>query len=372
MRETIIQQLAKQADYCRDLSPLSRAVLEHLEQSFRHKEKWTDRVLTDWAERTFHAWHEAPLFLLAAIHHEVLAGNALELRAYFPSAGGSFEPEDEDSLQVALDIYFAQPRPTLHQILTERSVQTNETSRGVAWRLVGHRLLAPHPFHLVDLGCSAGLNLVADRFDQSYFWFDAKTREPIPSPLSGDLPAILSRTGFDRSPLSIERENDLRWLRSCIWADQPERRERLDQAVAAFQSVAQGAGSPVLHAASFAEMPERIYQSHPATAGEFVLFFNSIATGYLAESAYATLREGLREVCRVRRFRAVWVELERVRTDDDVMNTETEIRVHLSLSGEPWETIRLAACEPHPRNLFLDRSAIDSLADSLRESFAVA
>ena len=53
----------------------------------------------------------------------------------------------------------------LWQDLASRSVQANEIRRAICWRLPISELARAGrgPFVLVDIGCSAGLNLVADR-----------------------------------------------------------------------------------------------------------------------------------------------------------------------------------------------------------------
>jgi hypothetical protein len=44
------------------------------------------------------------------------------------------------------------------------------------------------------------------------------------------MPEVVGRIGIDLAPVDISDEADARWLRACLWPDQPERAERLDAA----------------------------------------------------------------------------------------------------------------------------------------------
>src|SRR5262249_11397101 len=104
--------------------------------------------------------------LMGGVHALVLTGQAPELAAFYPSAGGTADPGPDASIvwpvfrQVLID-QADQIRPWL-----DLPVQTNEVGRGAA--LVGalRHLVAEAdlPIRLVEIGTSAGLILRADQF----------------------------------------------------------------------------------------------------------------------------------------------------------------------------------------------------------------
>jgi len=118
--------------------------------------------------------------------------------------------------------------------------QTNETARSTAltsaflW-LAGRM---PTPFHMLELGASAGLNLNWDRFSYAYpSWGREEQAGPlITTEVTGPAPEwseieVASRAGCDLNPLNLTDKNDRLRLRSYIWADQTARLARLDSAI---------------------------------------------------------------------------------------------------------------------------------------------
>jgi hypothetical protein len=109
------------------------------------------------------------LLLASALHRDVLTyANASEASSaighlvnYFPTAGGAHPPDDPD-FEIFLRQAILDRRDTLQAFIQNAGVQTNETGRGLCWLLP----LLPtgwETVHLIDLGASAGLNLVADQ-----------------------------------------------------------------------------------------------------------------------------------------------------------------------------------------------------------------
>src|SRR4249920_983439 len=97
-------------------------------------------------------------------------------------------------------------------------------------------------FDLVELGPSAGLNLVWDRYRYRYEageWgredavlsFDGYERRPVPRDLFDLEPGVRGRIGIDRSPIDVTNEDGARLLRSFVWVGQEGRMERLDRAI---------------------------------------------------------------------------------------------------------------------------------------------
>ncbi|HEY0956542.1 MAG TPA: DUF2332 family protein, partial [Roseateles sp.] len=107
--------------------------------------------------------------LLAALHERVLAGAAPGLATYYASAGGTRAPDA--GLTDALDACLGHEWATLVEHLRHRATQTNEVARGAAlWPALGAVAAATGAgeLALLDLGCSAGLNLGVDRYALHY------------------------------------------------------------------------------------------------------------------------------------------------------------------------------------------------------------
>jgi hypothetical protein len=124
-------------------------------------------------------------------------------------------------------------------VATER-VQTNEPRR--CWWLVpcfaeAARRTGAHTFDCLELGCSAGLNLLWDRYGYEYATgslegspvFRGEERgKPVPVSL---LPRVRFRVGVDLAPPDLHTEEGVRLLKAFVWAGQEQRLADLDAAI---------------------------------------------------------------------------------------------------------------------------------------------
>src|SRR5262249_37696889 len=114
-------------------------------------------------------------------------------------------------------------------MLTSRRVQTNDTTRAIAW-LWPAFLAGCHgprrPLALVDVGAGAGLNLIAARLPP--IWTDRATGDLIPCATRVE---TVTRIGFDSRPLNVLSHDDVLWLRACIWPGDTDRLERFEAGV---------------------------------------------------------------------------------------------------------------------------------------------
>ncbi|MEQ8371425.1 MAG: DUF2332 domain-containing protein [Alphaproteobacteria bacterium] len=191
----------------------------------------------------------APNLLLAAVHDLLLSGVEAPLARYYPSltpgrrGEAATEPGDP---AVFLD-FCASHEDALRQIIATRTVQTNEIQR-LAVLLPAFMMLdmqyADEPVHYVEVGASAGFNLLWPWCGFSYG--DGRIIGHAQSPVhlncelrGGHIPVIAprlpeaaSRVGLDLNPVDIDDANQVRWLKALVWPDQPERMARLDGALA--------------------------------------------------------------------------------------------------------------------------------------------
>lgn len=133
-------------------------------------------------------------------------------------------------------------RDEISELLATRHVQTNEVNRTAAiaplLNLIGRR--SGSSIALVDMGCSAGLNLLLDRYrievgDVALGPAGARLRltaENRGRPAVADPADIAWRRGIDRNPIDVTDPDEARWLESLIWPDHPERLRRMHAAIA--------------------------------------------------------------------------------------------------------------------------------------------
>jgi hypothetical protein len=126
----------------------------------------------------------------------------------------------------------------VRETMLTRGTQTNEPGRCAALLPVLARL--PQPLALLEVGASAGLCLLPDRYGYDY---GDGTRLGDGAPvlscrLEGGLapparmPEVVWRAGLDLAPIDLADAEQVRWLEALVWPDQPERLARLRAAVA--------------------------------------------------------------------------------------------------------------------------------------------
>ena len=239
------------------------------------------------------------LRLMGALHYLVLSGRAPALAAFYRSAGGE-EPVDGvwPVAVAAMEEQFDQVRERLH-----RTVQTNEPGRsavlfaGLLWLTDRHR----RPIRLLEVGASAGLNLVADRYSYvvggrelgdpaSPLRFVDPWTPPPPIDLKATASAlrIVARAGCDLSPLDPTHADDQLTLLSYIWPDESHRIDRMRAAL----SVAERDRVPVALRRASEWLPEALDAAH---ADELTVVWHSVMR------STSTPRSGRRSSARARR-----------------------------------------------------------------------
>jgi hypothetical protein len=195
----------------------------------------------------------APNLLFAAVHRLLLGGQAHPLGQWYPElAQGEANPIA--SIGPAFTDFCRQHRSRIESLIRTRMTQTNVIQRcsgllpgfGRVFEAGGER-----PLSLIEIGCSAGLNLLWDRFFYVYSdahsdaqgegprWGDALSRVVVECEVRGNsgVPALPSeipvagRRGIDLHPIDLEDPEEESWLRALVWPDHPGRQERLTEAM---------------------------------------------------------------------------------------------------------------------------------------------
>jgi hypothetical protein len=230
------------------------------------------------------------LRILGAVHGLVLEGRAPRLAAYYPSAGGRFEAE---AAWQALHGVVAAHRDALRAAAVSRRVQTNEVRRSAV--LLGGFLRVAReaglPLRLREIGASAGLNLVWDRYRYAlgpHRWGDPAAAVLLETEWTGSPPdldapvRIASRAGCDLSPVDTSDADACHRLESFVWPDQPERLALLRAALAAVR-----ADPPPIEATRAGDWVARELAT-PAP-GEATVLFQSVVWWYLPEAERARI-----------------------------------------------------------------------------------
>jgi hypothetical protein len=240
------------------------------------------------------AW-DLPLRLLGGLHYLVLGGEA--------------SWEDVDG---ALDEHGA----FLTRWCAEQSVQTNEVQR--CWALVPAflSLYDGRPIELLELGPSAGLNLLWDRYRHVYStgaWGDGPLelrgddRIPPPPELLQRRPGVARRRGIDLNPVDVRTDEGARVLQAFVWADQAERLARLRQAIDVVR-----AEPPELVRGDYVELLPHLLRDR--VDGAQLVVFQTASTMYLSREALARLQEAMQAAGREEPF--VYLTTGRAPDDD--------------------------------------------------------
>jgi hypothetical protein len=195
--------------------------------------------------------------------------------------------------------------PELSGVMLARRTQTNEPARCAT--LLPALAQLPGPLALIEVGASAGLTLLVDRYSYEYYADDhgghriagQDPRAPTlrcglrrPAPLPARLPAVAWRAGLDLNPLDVRRDDDVRWLSCLVWPGEGDREQRLAAAVAAARPE-----PPVVHRGDLADdLPALAAQ---APAGATLVVYHSSVLAYVAPERrleFADVVRGLADV----------------------------------------------------------------------------
>ena len=235
------------------------------------------------------------LRLLGSVHRLVLAGRAGTLADYYPSAGGSWEPDDGIAEFLAL----LERAPEAVREWLDRPPQTNEVGRSAA--LMGGLLQLPTkdraPVRLFEIGASGGLNLLADEFeyvDDSGAVF-GRRRSPVrlePAWSAVELVRwsgmrFTHRSGCDLMPVDVSTAEGRLALTAYVWPDQHQRLERLRGALELARS-----HPPVVRRLGAADFVERLTLHRAATT----VLWHSVMWQYLPDEEQARITRRIHEL----------------------------------------------------------------------------
>jgi hypothetical protein len=208
---------------CRGLSPLYETVSLAIAR---------DLEMLDWIAGLIETRAD-PTLLFAAVHYVLLSGvDGVGLAAFYPNLADV--PAPPERAYPAFRTLVDRERERLESLLTTRGTQTNEVNR-CCYLLPAFVLAAKQaakPLWIIDVGASAGLNLLFDRYAYDYGnglrAGDATSSVKLRTQLRGNpelapWPAIAGRVGLDLHPIDVEDEMRTRWLEACTWPEHVDR-----------------------------------------------------------------------------------------------------------------------------------------------------
>jgi len=185
----------------------------------------------------------APNMLFAAVQYLLLGGEQHELREHYPILGGEAEPQGR--MFPKFRDFCVAHRDAIVPLLKTRRTQTCVLRRCVCLLPAFARVVseAPGPLAMLEIGPSAGLNLLWDRYRYDYSgelrWGDPKSEVLLDTQRRGDVPLpdlpdptnVAWRTGVDLHPVDVGDDDQVRWLRALIFPEHLERHAQLSAAI---------------------------------------------------------------------------------------------------------------------------------------------
>jgi len=250
-----------------------------------------------------------PLLLLAAVHFLLLSGVEHPLAGLYDTVaavrGTPYDPTGDPA--AAFADFCREHRGALEGLIATRTTQTNEVGRCTAL-LPGLCHVAAlcgwnEPLSLLDLGTSAGLNLLFDDYAYAYraaegvatvsagpgdsgVTLECIARDDLEALPELRLPAMAARVGLDLSPLDPCSDDATLWLLACQWPDNPARFGRLRAALANARAAAP---RPRLERGDMVTDLPRIAATIPGD-GPLVVFHSWVAA-YLDEAEQRRLAD---------------------------------------------------------------------------------
>ncbi len=294
-----------------------------------------------------------PNLLLAAVHFLLLRGTRHGLAAHYNtvrsmvpgdggagddagvgaggaaagdwSAGGRASGGDASGGDLVADFkdFCLTQRTELLELLATRSTQTNEVGRCTAILPAVNLIGAGYPgqpLSMLDLGTSAGLNLLFDAYGYTYRQRDNGEELAAGRPgarvhlectvrgeLSGlpplSLPLLAGRFGIDAAPIDPTSDDGAQWLLACLWPDNLARFTRLREALAVARTTTH---PPEVHRGDIVDdLPAVVDRIAPS--GPLVVFHSWVAA-YLSAARQGELVAVVRELARGRALHYLYAE----------------------------------------------------------------
>ncbi|MEJ2711023.1 MAG: DUF2332 domain-containing protein [Anaerolineales bacterium] len=176
-----------------------------------------------------------PNMLFAAVHYLLMDMPWHPLADFYGSLRES--PRQASEAYADFREFVFSNQSSLIPILTTRITQTNEVRR-CSYLLPAfseiYQSAERRPLALIDVGCSAGLHLLWDRYAYDYgsvkvgrsdapVVVRCKLRGAIRPPIPATFPECAYRLGIDLNPVDLNDPVERRWFEALVWPDHRDR-----------------------------------------------------------------------------------------------------------------------------------------------------
>jgi hypothetical protein len=183
-----------------------------------------------------------PNLFLGAVHYLLLRGKSHELSEYYGSIFNN--PREALTAYDSFKDFCLQHENEIIPILESKLVQTNEVRRcAYLYPAFCHIYeKTKKPLALIEIGTSAGLQLLWDKYAYSYHsnevYGSSLSELQITSEIRGGRqpvllkhsPPVTSRIGIDLHINDLKDPKDYLWLKSLIWPEHAERNKNFENA----------------------------------------------------------------------------------------------------------------------------------------------
>ena len=185
-----------------------------------------------------------PVLFFGAVHYLLLKEPLHPLSDFYRSL--TRQPKPAVDVFPVFRTFCLERADEIIELVSTRNVQTNEVGRCAcllpAFETV-RRAGQGRPLTLVEVGSSAGLNLLWDSYAYDYGKAGLFGNKTCPVKIKSELrgghrplipdtfPQVATRVGIDVSPVDLRDHDSVLWLRSLVWPEQLERARLLHEAI---------------------------------------------------------------------------------------------------------------------------------------------
>jgi hypothetical protein len=248
---------------------------------------------------------QAPNLLLAAVHYLLLRGADHALGAFYPSVTYLAAVPPGDPVP-AFRSFCQDHRAALIEVVSTGLVQIDEPRRCTvllpAFATVA-RLAGGTPLVLIEVGASAGLNLLFDRYDYGADRSAGDPRSPVRfacalrgiglPPIPAGMPPVAARVGIDLNPIRADDPQATLWLRALVWSEHPKRAALLQQVL----TLAQREPPPLIAGDALVVLPQTVAA---APEGAALYVFHTATLAHFPPAARERFRSLIPELARQR------------------------------------------------------------------------
>ena len=230
-----------------------------------------------------------PNLFLGAIHYLLLRCDTSTLGRYYPSI--TDHPRPPSGAYTHFREFCLSHEDEIRRLMATRLVQTNAVER-CSYLLPAFALIAGETpgtaLSLIDVGASAGLNLLWDQYQ--YVYGGRIHAGPASSPvrietavrgagepmIPQNFPTVAFRVGIDLDPVNLANRDSALWLRALVWPEEQCRAARLQAAI----GVALDHPPELIKGDAIEVLPKVVEE---APAGSTLCIFNNWALTYFPQ-----------------------------------------------------------------------------------------